>query len=143
MHAEARDSAHAITAERNFSLMTNKPVWANPIEAAAWQEKHCARCFQPDEARKRITGEGDGCPIWITGLTNKLPHQWTRRRDAVMGDTYRCSAFLPKPPVSRRASAPAEMEPMLEVEPTERSLVPVEGWPQYRKKLKKGEGEHQ
>lgn len=120
-----------------------KPVWANPVEAAAWQEKHCRICFQADEARKRVAGEGDGCPLWKQALANKLPTQWTRRRNAVMGDTYRCDSFLKQPPVARRPAAPAEIEPLLEVEPEDRFLVPVDGWPDWRAEARKGTGEHQ
>lgn len=124
--------------------MTHKPVWLNPIEAVAWQEKHCARCFQPDEARKRMTGKGDGCPLWLRALAGKLPTQWTRRRNAVMGDTYRCSSYLKQPPVSRRASTPAETEPLLEVETSDRHLVPVDGWPDWKSiERKTKEGDHQ
>jgi hypothetical protein len=123
--------------------MSSRPVWSNPIEAAAWQEKHCRVCFQADEARRRVTGQGDGCPIWIVGLANKLPTQWTRRRNAVMGDTYRCAEFAKQPPVNRRPVAPAEVQPLFDLETAERFLIPVEGWPDWRAEKRKGEGEHQ
>jgi hypothetical protein len=124
--------------------MTPKPVWANDIERDAWVEKNCRVCFQPDEALKRITGDGPGCPHLARAENNKMPNAWTRRRNAVMGETYRCADFQKRPAVNRRPTADVEIEPMLDVEPAERHLVPVDGWPDYRAEQRKTkEGDHQ
>lgn len=124
-----------------------KDVWRNDIERAAWVEKNCRVCFQPDEALARATGgpKVHGCPHLIRSLTNKLPQPWKRRRNAVIGETYKCEAFLDKPPVvNRRKSAPADTIPMLDPEPDDYNLVPVEGWPDYRAEARKQkEGDHQ
>lgn len=111
--------------------MTPKPVWHNQIERDAWVEKNCRVCFQPDEALKRVTGDGDGCPHLARGDAGKLPTPWTRRRTAPMGETYRCEAFMKKPAVNRRPKTDVAVEPMLDVDPVERNLVPVDGWPDW------------
>jgi hypothetical protein len=77
-------------------------VWKSQVERDAFVESNCARCFQPDEAMKRITGDGPGCPHLARAEQNKLPTPWTRRRNAVMGETYRCADFAPKAAVNRR-----------------------------------------
>jgi hypothetical protein len=121
-----------------------KQVWYNDIQRDAWVEKHCRVCFQPDEASKRITGDGPGCPHLARAEQGKLPTPWTLRRNATWGDTYRCDEFTPKPPVNRRGKVVEEIEPMLDVEPAERNLVPVDGWPDYLAEQRKSkEGEHQ
>lgn len=112
--------------------MTAKPVWSHPVEEAAFKEKNCARCFQADEALLRVSGRGDGCPHLARAATGRLPAVWTKRRNATMGDTYRCSDQLKKPPVNRRASSPTETPVMFDVEPGPLHLVPVDGWPDYR-----------
>lgn len=124
--------------------MTRKPVWQNDIERDAWVEKHCRVCFQPDEALKRITNSGPGCPYLARAEHNKLPTVWTLRRNAVMGEKYKCDAFMKQPAVNRRPQALAIDDPMLDVEPAERHLVPVEGWPDW-KALQRNtkEGDHQ
>lgn len=124
--------------------MTRKPVWQNDIERDAWVEKNCRICFQPDEALKRITNNGPGCPHLARAEQNKLPTPWTLRRNAVMGETYRCADFLKKPPVNRRAKAELDVEPLVLVDPAERHLVPVDGWPDYRAEQRKSkDGDHQ
>jgi hypothetical protein len=122
----------------------SKPVWRNDIERDAWMEKNCRVCFQPDEARRRVAGDGPGCPHLARAAENKLPTPWKLRRNAVMGETYKCEAFIAKPPVNRRGTTTEEIEPMLEVEPTDRNLVPVDNWPDYRAEARKAkEGDHQ
>jgi hypothetical protein len=119
-------------------------VWKSQIERDAFVESNCARCFQPDEALKRITGDGPGCPHLARAERNKLPTPWVRRRNAVMGETYRCADFAPKPPVNRRQVSTEETPPLLEVPSDDRHLVPVENWPDYRSEQRKTkEGDHQ
>lgn len=123
--------------------MSKNPVWINKVERDAWVECHCAHCFQPDQALKRVTGKGDGCPLLASADNNRLPTQWTRRRNAVMGDTYKCSEYLKQPPVNRRAKSAEQPEPMIQVEPDDYNLVPVDGWPDYRAEARKKEPDHQ
>lgn len=99
--------------------MTPKPVWLNDIERDAWVEKNCRVCFQGDEAMKRITGDGPGCPHLARAQDGKLPTPWTRRRNAVMGETYRCAEYAPKPAVNRRGTVVEEIEPLFDTD-TER-----------------------
>lgn len=122
----------------------SKSVWYNDIQRDAFIEKNCARCFQPDEARKRVTGGGPGCPHLARAEQDKMPKPWTRRRGAAWGDTYRCDDHLDKPPVNRRKTAKVEIEPMLDVEPADRHLIPVDGWPDWASEQRKSkEGDHQ
>jgi hypothetical protein len=125
-------------------MSVRKDVWHNSVERDAWVERYCRVCFQPDEAMKRITGDGPGCPHLARAEQNKLPTPWTRRRNAVMGETYRCADFAPKPPVNRRQVSTEETPPLLEVPSDDRHLVPVENWPDYRSEQRKTkEGDHQ
>jgi hypothetical protein len=113
--------------------MTRKPVWQNDIERDAWVERHCRICFQPDEALRRITGDGPGCPHLARAEQNKQPTPWTRRRNAVMGETYRCSEFQKRPAVNRRGKVDVEVEPMLDVdapEPKRPDQITEEAWAQ-------------
>jgi hypothetical protein len=109
-------------------------------------EKNCRVCFQADEARKRVTGTGTGCPHLARGDDNKMPKPWTRRRNAVWGETYRCAEFLDQPPVNRRREGIEATMSMFDEASllTDRNLVPVEGWPDYKAEARKSkEGEHQ
>jgi len=114
--------------------MSKKSVWANPIEADAWRERWCRTCFQPDEALRRVTNSGTGCPHLLTAAVDKLPTAWKKRRGAVMGETYVCSDYLKQPPTTRRRSAPAETLSLFEDTLPQQSyrLIPVEGWPDFR-----------
>lgn len=124
-----------------------KDVWRNKIERDAWVEKNCRVCYQPDEALARVTGgpKVHGCPHLIRSLTNKLPTPWTRRRNAPIGETYRCEAYMAKPAVNRRAVSTEVTEALpLDVAEADRNLVPVEGWPDYKALERKAkEGDHQ
>jgi hypothetical protein len=124
--------------------MTSKPVWHNDIERNAWVEKNCRVCFQRDEALKRITNTGPGCPHLARAGQNKLPTPWTRRRNAVIGETYRCAELQKQPPVNRRGKTTVDIEPMIDINPEDRHLVPVDGWPDYAAEQRKSkEGDHQ
>lgn len=94
---------------------------------------------------KRITDQAAGCPHLARSLQNKMPTVWTRRRNAVMGETYKCSAFTARPPVNRRGVSDEETPPMFDNLPTiDRTLVPVDGWPDYLSEQRKSkEGDHQ
>jgi hypothetical protein len=112
--------------------MSPKPVWQNDTERDAWMEKHCRVCCQPAEAIKRITGAGPGCPHLVRADAGKLPKAWKKRRNAAMGDTYRCEEFLARPPVTRRPVSHEQSLPLFDIEPAIPALVPVDGWPDWR-----------
>ena len=121
----------------------NKPVWRNDVERAAFVESNCDRCFQPDESKARIRGQ-HGCPYLAASVGGKLPAVWTRRRNAVMGQTYRCSEFIDKPPTTRRRPTMADTIPLFDVEAEPCVLVPVDGWPDFRaSETQSKETEHQ
>jgi hypothetical protein len=125
-------------------MSTTTPVWHNDVERDAWVERHCRVCFEPNEAMRRITGDGPGCPHLARADLNKLPTPWTRRRNTVMGETYRCADFAPKPGVNRRRVSTEETPPLLGVPSEDRHLVPVDGWPDYQAMQRKStQGEHQ
>ena len=118
-------------------------VWRSSIERDAFVETHCLTCCQPDQAQKRTLGTGDGCPFLALGDRGRLPVQWKRRRNATMGDTYRCSEEVRKPAVNRRGSTTVDTEPLFD-EPTRTyvALIPVQGWPDYRAQERKPEAGH-
>lgn len=121
-------------------------IFSNVHEADAFRETWCDRCYQPDQATLRITGKGPGCPLLQAASAGALPTQWTRRRQATMGSTYRCSEFTKHPPVTCKGSMPEiPQEGMFEIpEPSDRLLIPIEGWPDYHVYQKKaGEVDHQ
>lgn len=74
-----------------------------------------------------------------------MPKPWTRRRNAVWGETYRCDEFTPQPPATRRRTADEATLPMFDdLEAADRNLVPVDTWPDYRAEARKQkEGDHQ
>lgn len=121
-----------------------RPVWLNNIERNAWVERYCRTCFQPDEARRRITGDGPGCPLLARSDEGKLPTAWKFRRNAVFGETYHCGEYVAKPPSIARKTAPADTVSMFDPQPDEYRLVPVETWPDYRAEARKQkDGDHQ
>lgn len=124
--------------------MSAKPVWRSDVERDAWMEKHCRVCYRPEQARQRITGQGEGCPLLAKAERGRLPGAWERRRNAAMGDTYRCTEFLDKPPVARRAVSREESLPLFdEPDSAHLVLVPVEGWPDWRaERVKAAGGDH-
>lgn len=127
--------------------MAGKPVWANDLERDLFVEHNCRICFQPKEAEKRLGISDVGCPHLARAEENKLPKVWTKRRgnDAVLGKTFKCDDFLSQPAVNRRGTAPADTESMFGDMPSmEKSLVPVDGWPDYQALQRKStKGDHQ
>lgn len=123
-----------------------KPVWRNDIERDAFVETNCRRCFQPDEAKKRVLDVGPGCPHLVRADAGKMPKVWTRRRDEEIGRTFKCDDYLARPPVTRRRNAPADTAPMFDDIPTDVDFVPVDGWPSatdFGRKVKDDKGDHQ
>lgn len=89
-------------------------AFANRHEEQAWRETWCRRCYQPEEATARITLSGAGCQLPIIAQ-HRVPTQWTRRRNPIMGDTYKCSDFLDKPAVDRRGVTEDQTESMFDL----------------------------
>jgi len=126
--------------------MTEPPdeIFPDQSTERMWRASWCDTCFQPAEARHRLQGKGSGCPILAEALSGKLPPQWDgnlRRRglqrlaEALPDKLYSCSAYLKRPPVYRRGRAKAEgpQEGLFpEPEHGSKSLVRVDGWPDYR-----------
>lgn len=111
-------------------------VWRSDIERDAFVEKHCRVCYGSiEEVEKRIFSKGGGCLLLLAAAAGKLPLQWKRRRDGALGNTYRCSSFLPKSPVNRRAVAPDKTLPLFDAPSQDYvPLVPVAGWPDRPRK---------
>jgi hypothetical protein len=104
----------------------------------------CSHCFQPDEARARIDGVHD-CPhLRRAYQRDQMPGRWTRRRNGPLGETFKCEDYAPAPPSVRRKTAPADTAPLFDVEEGEKTLVPVDGWPDFQAEARKSkEGDHQ
>lgn len=100
-------------------------------------EHTCVGCFQPDEAAKRVTGTGEGCPLLRRAAAGRFPGKWKRRRNGALGETFKCEEYQAKPAPSRRSRRqiePNELQDSLfgDVDAQDRLLVPVDGWPDYR-----------
>jgi hypothetical protein len=114
------------------------------LELDMFVEVTCSRCFQPDEAAKRVLGSGDGCPLLKRARNGQMPGKWTRRRGEALGSTFKCAEYAPSAPTARRKRAVAEDVPMFDPEPVERLLVPIEGWPDYAAEARRQrDGDHQ
>ncbi|MGE2714213.1 hypothetical protein ACQI4L_09160 [Mycolicibacterium litorale] len=120
-------------------------VFPSAYAERAWRESHCRRCYQPDEAMKRVVGSGPGCPLLQIAASGVVPEQWTKRRKAEMGNTYTCADFRKRPPVARKGRVePMPQEELFDApEPAEKLLVPVEGWPDYAALQRKAGADHQ
>lgn len=116
----------------------------SPLELEMFEMHTCIKCFQPDEARHRVTGAGPGCPLLRRARRGQLPGKWKRRRFGPLGHTFTCEDFADRPASVKRTRAPAEDVPMFEPPAAERNLIPVDGWPDYRARARKAkDGEHQ
>lgn len=116
------------------------------LELNLYIENTCSRCYQPDEASKRVLGVGEGCPILKRARRGQMSAAWKRRRGhhGALGNTFDCAMFTPTPPTTRRKTATCETESMFDPDPGEKLLVPVQGWPDYRaEERKQKDGDHQ
>jgi hypothetical protein len=108
-------------------------LFKNPTHRSIWLENWCHRCFQPDEAMRRIQGKDTQCPILAGALgTGRKPKEWDRMpRADTMAKSIRCNAFSPRPELTKTKTVPNPLlePPMFDVEPHEISYVPVDGWP--------------
>lgn len=111
-------------------------LFRNETHKEIWRQHWCEKCWQPDEAARRIQGKQTMCPIWERAMrTGRKPQQWDRMpRADEMVRTIRCNAYQPLPPNTRRPKAAAEDVSMFDVEPQPKKLVPVDGWPDKPKK---------
>lgn len=120
-------------------------LFRNDTHQDVWIENWCHRCFQPDEAMRRIQGKDTICPILASALnTGRKPKQWDRMpRNDEMAKSIRCNAFQPRPALTKMKMAPNpifEDEPMFDIEPHNAAYIPVDGWPD---KPEPNEVEHQ
>lgn len=117
------------------------------LELNLFVENTCSRCFQPDEANKRVLGVGGGCPILKRARRGQMSSAWKRKRNSGLGNTFECALFTPNPPSTRRKTVVVETEPLFDTTPyctDPVNLVPVEGWPDYRAEARRQrEGDHQ
>lgn len=120
------------------------PPFRNNIEDQAWRETWCRKCFQPDEARKRVADQGEGCPHLLQADRGHTPRVWTRRRDGAIGNTYRCDDYLDKPPATSRRVTDDTQDALFDAPLNQIvTLVPVAGWPDYRSAQRPDDVEHQ
>jgi hypothetical protein len=103
-----------------------------------WQEHWCGTCFQPDEAARRLFDRGGGCPILAQALGGAVPAEWKSRPDRGSKpgalDVYSCGRYRDRPAIYRRPRAKAtgiQQSLFGDLEPAERALVPIAGWPDY------------
>lgn len=105
-------------------------LFRNDTHRDIWIEHHCRTCFQPDEANRRLHGADTQCPILQRALnTDRKPVEWERNpRPQLMQDTIICNSYQDKP---RKAKADKQFEDvgMFDVEPQDKLMIPVEGWP--------------
>jgi hypothetical protein len=120
-------------------------VFANAHEERAFTDTWCSRCFQSDEALARIARKGAGCLLRQIAAAGSVPEKWAKRRNATLGNTYRCADFTKRPPVLRKGRAPELPQGELFEAPasSEPLLIPVAGWPDYRAEQAKPAVEHQ
>lgn len=107
------------------------------IRIELWAQHWCDRCWNPDQVLKRKDYRGSGCPLLAAALQGAVPAEWepAPRKVAEAKDLYRCTQFRDRPPVYRPQLAKPEgtQEAMFEdLQPSERQLVAVPGWPDYR-----------
>lgn len=109
-------------------------LFRSNIHRDIWQQHWCHRCFQPDEAARRLHGKDSVCPIWAKAMrTGHKPVEWDRKPRATdMDRTITCNSYMDEPPIIRRAKAVAEDVPLFEVTPyaIDVGFVPVDGWPE-------------
>jgi hypothetical protein len=120
-------------------------VFANAHEERAFTDTWCRRCFQSDETLKRIAHKGTGCPLRRIAAGGVVPEKWAKRRNATLGNTYRCADFTKRPAVARKGRAPQLPQGELFGAPasTVRLLIHVAGWPDYHAEQTKTVVEHQ
>jgi hypothetical protein len=121
------------------------PLFKSVTAQEVWVDHHCHRCFQPDEAMRRLHGKDTQCPIQKRALeSQRKPVKWdrnTRARD--MQSAYKCREFMRQPASTQRVKVnefDTDQDSLFEVAPVDYSFVPVDGWPDRPRKG--GEGDH-
>lgn len=99
----------------------------------------CSRCFHPDEAQARVIAASTGswfehgCPHLRRAFDrDQMPGAWERRRNGPLGETFKCADFTPQTASTRRGTVQDATEAMFDVDPGEKLLVPVDGWPDWK-----------
>lgn len=100
-----------------------------------WIEFNCHRCFQPEEAARRLHGKETCCPILARALSSgRKPPEWDRMpRADEMTRTIKCNAYQARPPRNVRVfNKDYEEITMFDVDdmPQDISFVQVDGWPE-------------
>jgi hypothetical protein len=110
-------------------------VFPDQFAQRRWRSHWCDRCYQPDEAQRRLLGKGDGCPIFARTLQGEVPAEWKQGSAASASVMlYSCIEHFDRPPVHRRPRAKAtgvQLGMFSEPDRGKRFLVPVDGWPDY------------
>lgn len=105
-------------------------LFRNDTHQELWRQHWCERCWQPDEAARRVQGKDTVCPIWDKALTsNRKPVQWDRTRNDQMVNSIRCNEYTDQPPTTARQVSQETQVPMFDVPATGTNFVPVDGWP--------------
>jgi hypothetical protein len=116
-------------------------VFPSEVAEQLWRQHWCQTCFQPEEAARRLFDRGEGCPILALALSGTTPLEFKRdgrRRSRNVVEAkklFRCTEYRDRPPMIRRprAAASGTQESLFgELQPVDRLLVPVDGWPDYR-----------
>src|SRR5262245_46321794 len=100
-----------------------------------------ACCNYGEKARREYGHPTEGCPILRLAAQGVRPPQWRRFRGE-----WRCTDFLARPPVSqprKTRSTAVDEPPMFDAEQQDRTLVAVDGWPDYRAESRRAkDGNH-
>jgi hypothetical protein len=110
------------------------PVFPDELTEQRWRSHWCDRCYQRDEAERRVLGKGDGCPIFALSRLGEIPREWKRGPVFSGPMLYSCDKHLDRPPVYRRPRAKAtgvQLDLFGEPDRCGRFLVAVNGWPDY------------
>jgi hypothetical protein len=106
-------------------------LFKNQTHQEVWVEMNCHRCFQPQEAQRRIQGKDTICPILNRALTSgRKPREWDRTRSDEMAKSIRCNAFQARPPRVKFYGNTYEQDSIFDVDDLHHhGFVPVDGWP--------------
>jgi hypothetical protein len=110
------------------------PLFKSRTAEGVWLEMNCHRCFQVDEALRRLHNKDTQCPIQKRALeSGRKPVKWDRNpRPKDMEHVYRCRAFQDKPASTARKRAnefDIQQGSLFEARAAPYQLVPVDGWP--------------
>lgn len=96
-------------------------LFKNDTEQDVWIEANCVvrKCYR-----------NPNCPILARGIArDRKPREWDRNTRATqMKDKYKCNAYGSNAPKPQREKDFEDVS-MFDVEPGDKNLVPVDGWP--------------